>query len=66
MDFTYYAVVIAGVMFFDMNGINSVIEFYTGNISNLLLLIGYVCVAYAFITMDNYRKKDKYAKNHHT
>lgn len=56
---TIGAVAIAFVLMGDVSGIKNVISFYSEKLSNLLLLLGYICASYAFITLDNYRKKDK-------
>ena len=56
---TIGAVVIAAIMFTDNLGIRELKEFYFGNITHIAGLAAYIILSYFFITMDNYRKKDK-------
>ena len=53
------AVVVAGIIFLDMQGIAAVIRYYTSGVIQPLGLLAYIIVAYFFITIDNYIKKDK-------
>ena len=53
------AVVIAGIMFFDIHGISNVIAFYTENILHPVCLAVFAVASYFFITIDNFYKKDK-------
>ena len=50
---------IAGIMFFDVQGITNVIEYYTSGVLEPLGLAAYIVAAYFFITIDNFNKKDK-------
>ena len=56
---TIGAVVIAFVVFSDISGLKNVFDFYTGNIIHAAVLLLYVIASYFFITIDNYRKKEK-------
>ncbi|MBR5874400.1 MAG: diacylglycerol kinase family protein [Oscillospiraceae bacterium] len=56
---TIGAVVIAFMLMGNIQGIKNVIGFYSNKLSNILLLFGYICMSYAFITIDNYKKRDK-------
>jgi len=56
---TIGAIVIAAIMFTDNLGIRELKEFYFGNIAHIAGLSAYIILSYFFITMDNYRKKDK-------
>ena len=56
---TIGAVVIAFMLMGNVRGVKNIIDFYFNKLSNILLLLGYICISYAFITIDNYRKKDK-------
>ena len=56
---TIGAVAIAFVMFSDLTGIKKLFDFYTGSIVHIAGLLLYALSAYFFITIDNYRKKEK-------
>ena len=56
---TIGAVVIAAIMFTDNIGVKQLKDFYFGNFIHIAGLVAYIVFAYFFITMDNYRKKDK-------
>ena len=56
---TVAAVVIAGIMFFDIHDISNVIAFYTENILHPVCLAVFAVASYFFITIDNFYKKDK-------
>ena len=53
------AAVVGAMVFLQPDGLRNVLQFYTGNILHVIALVAYIIVAYFFITMDNYRKKDK-------
>ena len=56
---TIGVVVIAFVLFFDIQGILTVIRYYTSGILPPLGLAAYIISAYYFITIDNFNKKGK-------
>lgn len=56
---TIGAVVIATLLFGDIIGIKNIISFYTNDIFHIVGLVLYIVVAYFFISLDNYNKKDK-------
>ena len=53
------AVVVAAMMFLQVEGLKNIWRFYTGNLIHAVLLVAYIIAAYFFITIDNHRKKDK-------
>ncbi len=56
---TIGAVVIAAIMFTDNIGVRELKEFYFGDFTHIAGLVVYAVLSCFFITMDNYRKKDK-------
>lgn len=52
------AAIVGAMVFLQPDGLRNVLQFYTENILHVIALISYIIIAYFFITMDNYRKKD--------
>ena len=56
---TVAAVVIAGILFFDIHGISNVLAFYAESAAHPIGLAIFAIASYFFITIDNFYKKDK-------
>lgn len=56
---TIGAVVIAAIMFTESIGVKRVLNFYLDDFTHIAGLVLYIVLSYFFITIDNYRKKDK-------